>query len=72
MRLTKFGVPVQVAPRQQLQEAGRPYLDFTRIEIRGDQAEVQFAYPVEGLVGHVTLRRQGGDWSIEGEALSEQ
>jgi hypothetical protein len=72
LRLTKFGQPVRIAPREELVAQQRPFLEFTKVEVRGDKAEVEFSYPVEGVVGTVALDRRNGAWTIGDKRLRER
>src|SRR5262245_37049012 len=51
LQLNKFGVPVLIVPRAQLQ--GRPYLEFRALDVHDGAATVQFDYPIEGVRGTV-------------------
>lgn len=62
--------PVAILPRDRIGD--RPYLEFTSVEIDGAGAKVGLAYPVEGVDGHVELRRDDGKWSLARERTSER
>ena len=70
--LTKFGAPVEYVSRSAAKASGKPYFEFTTLEISGDTAVVTFTYPVEGISGRVDLRRTKGVWQIESHSLKEK
>lgn len=71
LHLMKFGEPVKIAPRAEIQAMGRPYLEITKLEIQGNQATVEFAYPVEGISGAATLERRDTGWAVQQDRLKE-
>ena len=70
-RLQKFGEPVQFVSARSLAPE-TPFLEFTRLDIAGDTARVEFGYPVEGVRGFVTLVRHAGSWEIVANELMER
>ncbi len=64
-------VPVVFKPRAGLSESDAA-LEITRLEIAGDRATVELAYPIEGLVGTATLHRDGSGWVIDKLQLAER
>jgi hypothetical protein len=70
--LTKFGAPVEYVSRSSAKASGKPYFEFTTLEISGNAAAVTFTYPVEGISGRVNLRRTNGHWQIENHSLNEK
>jgi len=64
------GRPVVILPRDRIGD--RPFLEFTRVEIDGPDAEIGLRYPVEGVTGHVDLRRSDGEWHLSRHRLAER
>jgi hypothetical protein len=64
VKLMMFGSPVDwiapVAARE-----GTAYFEVTGLRATKTMATLEFAYPIEGVVGTVTFRHQGASWSIE-------
>ncbi len=69
-RLMKFGQPVRYVTRAET--GGKPYLEFTLLKIEGDAATVEFSYPVEGVVGRVSLTKSTGAWKVESQSIRER
>ncbi len=67
--LEKFGAPVEVSPAAP--EGDQPYLEITRFDQQASSAEVEFRYPVEGVVGRVSLSKTGDTWSVTEARLAE-
>jgi len=67
-RLVMFGQPVEYVPVG----SPTPHFEFTRIDVTGDGAVVEFSYPVEGLRGTANLRKAGGSWQIEKSSVRER
>lgn len=65
--LTKFGEPV----RYEDEPGDAPFFEFVKIALDGDTADVEFRYPVEGLVGEAHLKKVGGTWKVESHTLTE-
>ena len=72
LRLTKFGEPVRIAPRDTLAAQRKPFLEFTKLDVRESGAEVEFTYPVEGISGTITLARSNGAWAITKQTVQER
>jgi hypothetical protein len=70
LQLNKFGVPVLIVPRAQLQ--GRPYIELRALEVHNGAATVQFEYPVEGVRGSLQFARQGSAWQLTAERIVER
>ena len=45
--------------------------EITACELRGDQAEMTFRYPVEGLIGHATFKKVDESWSLDHVEVAE-
>lgn len=71
-RLVKFGEPVTYVSAPDAQKEKKPYFEFTKLEARGDTAQVEFSYPVEGIRGWASFRRVDGAWTLEGKSLTER
>ncbi|MGH7676114.1 MAG: hypothetical protein ACREMV_12660 [Gemmatimonadales bacterium] len=48
-----------------------PFLEFTRLQVAGDSARVEFEYRIEGLRGLVALVRRDGVWEVVANELVE-
>lgn len=59
-QLAKFDQPVQFVAADQV--GGRAVVEFTRLEVTGDQARVDLKYDVEGVRAWITLARTDGHW----------
>jgi len=70
--LTKFGTGVKYATREELQTGSRPYFEFRQVTITGDEANVDFAYPPEGIRGTAKLNRQPAGWTVTNVKLVER
>lgn len=68
--LTKFGMPVQYVSQDEV--ASRPYIELTNANIGEAEAKIEFRYPVEGLSGHVTLKKYNQQWGVVDHALRER
>lgn len=71
INLHKFGEKVLVEDKQSLFKANKPYLEFAKIKIEKDMANVIFVYPVEGLHGTVILKRTDSQWQIVSKKITE-
>jgi hypothetical protein len=70
--LIKFGqAAVYISPEDGRQD-DKAYIEFTRIEVGADYAEIEFRYPVEGIRGTVHLRKTGGAWKVQSSSLAER
>ena len=69
--LTKFGQPVRRVPPAEA-GSGTPCIEFTRIEVTGDSATVEFAYKVEGIRATAQYRKSGDSWRLENHKLTEK
>lgn len=69
--LSKFGEPVKFADCDELKETKKPYLEFTTLEVKENEATVVFRYRVEGVEGRLTLNKQSNNWQIEKQQLVE-
>lgn len=70
--LKKFGQKVLILSGKAVaQKKIKDYLDFTRIVIRKQNAEVTFGYPNQGLQVYVQLNKQDGSWKIANSRLVE-
>lgn len=71
-QLSKFDEPVKFATCDELKTAGKPYLEFTKFEMKDDAASVVFRYRVEGIEGRLTLGKQDdGAWRVREQELVE-
>jgi hypothetical protein len=67
--LKKFGEPVKLVRKEDI--GGKPAFEFTSIEIDGAGAKVAFRYAVEGIRGHVELKREDGKWRVVSSDIAE-
>lgn len=67
--LTKFGEPVEIVPTAPAN--GRPFLEITTADQRGDILTVDFLYPVEGVAGSVQLVPKELGWTVLSHRLVE-
>ncbi len=66
--LSKFGEPVRY-----VEEPGdAPYFEFTKLDVDGGSADVEFRYPVEGIAGQAHLSKDGGPWKVVSHSLTER
>ena len=72
LALTKFGEPVRFVSAAEARKPGAACLAFSKIEIQGDAATVEFTYSIEGIRGTVTFRKASGAWRVEGHHVHEQ
>lgn len=49
-----------------------PYFVFTRADVSGDGAEIDFRYPVEGVRGSAVLTREAGAWRVVHSEVFEE
>jgi hypothetical protein len=70
-QLSKFDEPVKFATCDQLKATNQPYLEFVKLETRGDTAAVVFRYRVEGIEGRLTFDRQNDAWRVQEQQLVE-
>lgn len=49
-----------------------PYFVFTRADVSGDGAEIEFRYPVEGVRGSAVLTREAGSWRVVHSEVFEE
>lgn len=71
LKLNKFGEPVKFASCDEIKKLGKPYLEFTKFDLKGDKAKVVFRYRVEGLEGTVNLSKTGDSWSVDNQKIDE-
>ena len=69
--LRKFGEPVKITSASALGPE-TPFLEFTRLEMVGDSAHVEFEYRIEGVRGRVALVREGVVWEVVAKELAER
>jgi hypothetical protein len=70
--LNMFGSPVVWSDRATLEQKKLPYFEFTKIESSATKARIEFAYPVEGVVGHVVFKKRFDAWQLEEKEVSER
>lgn len=70
--LKKFGEPVRVIPRADAEGKGLAYLEIKKLEIDGTRAQVDFAYPVEGVQGTAKFQKGDAGWRVESRELHER
>lgn len=68
--LRSFGEPVTFTSATAL-GPDTPFVEFTRLEMVGDSARVEFEYRIEGVRGLVALVREGGSWRVVAKELVE-
>lgn len=72
LALTKFGEPVRFVPAAEASKPGAACLVFSKIEVQGAAATVEFTYSIEGVRGTVTFRKASGAWRVESHHVREQ
>jgi len=70
--LFKFGEKVKYVSRNGIYEKSRNYFEFSKIEISGNSAYVEFLYPPEGLVGKVNFVKDELGWHIKNHKIVER
>jgi hypothetical protein len=70
--LLKFGEKVKYISSDEIKEKPSPYLEFSKIEISGNSAYVDFLYPPEGLAGKVYFLKDERGWHIKSHSLVER
>jgi hypothetical protein len=70
--LSKFGAPVVWVTAEQAKKDKTPYLELTKVEVKGDQATVRFRYAAEGISVSNSLRKTAKGWTVENTELSER
>lgn len=70
-QLSKFDEPVKFATCDELKATNKPYLEFVKLETKGDAATVVFRYRVEGIEGRLTLDKLGDAWRVQEQQLVE-
>ena len=69
--LTKFNEPVVFSSCKKIKENNKPYLEFVKINIKENAADVVFRYRVEGLEGRITLEKEENNWKVKKQELVE-
>lgn len=65
LKLSKFGKAVVfVSDPDQRTLRREAILRFDKIKIDGNEASVEFSYPIEGVFGQMSLEKQGGKWRV--------
>ena len=72
LALKKFGEPVRFLSAAEAKKPGAACIQFSKIEIQGDAATVEFTYMIEGLRGTATFRKAGGTWRTEHHHITEK
>lgn len=73
LKLTKFGEPVEFAPRNELFfENNTAYLDFDTFDVTPTRANVAFRYIIEGISVKLTFEKNDGTWQITEKDLEVQ
>jgi hypothetical protein len=70
--LAKFGEQVVYVTRAEIDSTRLPYFEFSRVQITGNTAHVEFAYAVERIGGTVDFVREGEAWKIERSHIVER
>lgn len=70
-QLSKFGQPVAFVTCDELKATGKPYLEFTALEVKGDEASAIFRYRVEGIEGRLAFDKDSGAWRVQKQELVE-
>lgn len=70
-QLSKFGETVKFATCDELKATGKPYLEFTKFEMKDNTASVVFRYRVEGIEGRLALGKQDDAWRVREQELVE-
>ena len=65
LSLSKFGVPVDYLPREEIREGDEAYLDLKKIDLESGKIVVEFEYPIEGVAGKAEFGNQQGAWAIQ-------
>ena len=71
LSLTKFDEPVGFVTCDELKTTGKPYLEFTALNIAGDKASAVFRYRVEGIEGRLSFDKEAGAWRVAKQELVE-
>ena len=71
LKLSKFGEQIRFATCDELKKLNKPYLEFTKLAIKNDKADVVFRYRVEGIEGNVSLTKSGDGWKASDQRISE-
>lgn len=70
--LTKFGQPVRFVSAAESRAGNAACFEFSKIEVSGDSASVEFAYNVEGIRGTAQYRKTNGTWRVDSHKLAEK
>lgn len=65
LRLTKFGQPVLILERPEIERRKLAFLEITALEVKGDAATAELRYDVEGVTVAATLTRKDGSWTVQ-------
>lgn len=70
--LFKFGEKVRYVLPNEMRLKPRPYFEFSKIQITGNSAYVEFVYPPEGLAGKVDLLKDERGWHTKSHSIVER
>ena len=70
--LTIFGAPVQWVSPDDPAVLRTPLFEFTKLESTARRVRIEFRYPPEGVVGHVSFKRRGDAWHLAEKKVSER
>lgn len=70
--LKLHGQPVEVLPRAELEDRKLPFLEVRELRPGPDRVSLRFTYAVEGVVGEVIFKRQGGEWAEDKVEIAER
>lgn len=70
--LKMFGIPVGYLAKEQNSEKKVPYLDISTLLFKAEEAELTFAYPIEGISGWARLVVSAGGCEVKELRLRER
>lgn len=72
LAISKFGNPIKYLKKEEIGEDDN-YLDFSQMNVENDKAIVEFIYPIEGVVGTVSLsKRDDNTWVVQNINIVER
>jgi len=71
LKLQKFGSQVNIIDKEDLKKVNMSYLEFEKIIIETDIANLNFNYPIEGIKVEVKCTKINNDWTIQEAKIVE-
>lgn len=72
LAISKFGNPVKYLEKEEISE-GDNYIEFSQLNVEDNKAQVEFIYPIEGVVGTVFLsKRDDTTWVVQNINIVER